>query len=159
MSAKKTNDSGNTAQADAGGDERDVLAQNETLRGQLATANTEIGSLREQITALTAERDTAVTRATTADGQLTTVNANLASANTELVTLRAKDLDVTRRAAAASAAAVASAGIVEAKDAKKGEEGAAVAAKKDEPTGRNRIVNALSKLPLLQEYRTSKAKA
>lgn len=90
----------------------DVLAENETLKGQVASLNTRATTAEGQIALVTTQRDAATAQVATLTKQVGELTAQLTAANAELATLRPKAEDAAKQAAAI----VASAGITGSKE-------------------------------------------
>lgn len=101
-----------TQTAAAAPSQADVLAENETLKGQVASLNTRATTAEGQIALLTTQRDAATAQAATLTKQVGELTTQLTAANTELATLRPKAEDAAKQAAAI----VAAAGITGSKD-------------------------------------------
>lgn len=149
--AKAGTDPATPTQPAAAADQADIVATNQRLTAELATANTELATTREQLTAAQGERDDAKEHADTIGAQLATANATLAAANKELTELRAKDTDANRRAAAI----VTQAGVSRV-ETPKAQEAAKPTEQAKEATGFVRVANALGKLPWVEAMKASR---
>jgi uncharacterized coiled-coil DUF342 family protein len=111
MSEKQSAGAAGTQPA-AAPSQADVLAENETLKGQVTGLTTRITTAEGQIALLTTQRDAATAQVATMTKQVGELTAQLTSANAELATLRPKAEDAAKQAAAI----IASAGITGSKD-------------------------------------------
>lgn len=94
-----------TQTAAAAPSQADVLAENETLKGQVSTLTTRATTAEGQIALITTQRDAATAQVATLTKQVGELTTQLTAANNELATLRPKAEDATKQAAAQVAAA------------------------------------------------------